>query len=386
MAFYRVKKIKGLPYLYREERYRKGDKVYSKSSYVGALADIGAGGSNTGALAKEEEKERIKEIITEIKKRMSPINFRLEVRDETIARRYKVSNILKDTLKNHDTVDKYIKKTIPEPKTNKSYKKQKAPISLVTKFNLRENKISEIAIRKEQAQLYKSLKKSGLDTKKFQKIELEKYGKKSGYRKNVLSKGYTVYLPEGKSKSIGKFKTSCRKAMAGASLDLLKEQKPEQYKTLQNFFKSSHIETLNNVRHYVRACGGKDKEKTVKEVTQGKFPKPGRSSLKPYSLGLVDYEQRGDWRDDAIATFSEVIGKGYSKSISDRQNELGKAERLAEKASTTIETHKGFVGRFNIERQQAEKELKKANARIALQQESLNKIRTLRGIFKKGGL
>lgn len=43
MAFYRTRIIKGKKYLYREQRYREGRKVRSKSTYLGAVgAFIGA--------------------------------------------------------------------------------------------------------------------------------------------------------------------------------------------------------------------------------------------------------------------------------------------------------------------------------------------------------
>ncbi|ESY52073.1 MULTISPECIES: hypothetical protein [unclassified Mesorhizobium] len=40
MAFYRIRKIKGNQYLYREERWREGKKVRSKSTLVRAIRDV----------------------------------------------------------------------------------------------------------------------------------------------------------------------------------------------------------------------------------------------------------------------------------------------------------------------------------------------------------
>ena len=419
MAFFRVKIIKLLPYLYKEERFRKGDKVCSKSTYVGALSELAGGGGSFGTLSKNDHKEKIKELQTEIKKRISPISFRAEVREDTIKRRFQVSNILKDALKNHDTLSKIVKFQVPEPnKKTKPTKKNEPKISIDSyideKFNLRDNRLSRVALRKELETHLKHISKSGLDIKTFPKILLEKSGKKAGYRKNILSKGYTVYLPSGTPKDMGFFRIGYRKAIAGASLDLLSQQDRKSYNELKKLFQTSFDRTQEKVRHYIkhdeakrraesknRKPKKKSKPKKTKRKTKIKKIKPTSKSNNVKSamrkgflvqlvggkttarkLGLVDSQPMGDWQEDAISVLAEVIPKGARRAIEERQAECKQAEKDVKKAESQLKHHQGIFKIFDAEWQIANIAHSKSLARFELQKEALNKIRFIKQHFK----
>jgi hypothetical protein len=388
MGFYRVKKLKGLLYLYEEHRYRKGGKVCCRSTYVGAFSGHAGGGA--GALSGAQQREKIKELQDEIKKRMSPITFKAEVVEDTVKRRYQVSSILKNALKDHDTVDKIVKFDAPKPsipsKKSKSAPAKPVLKQFVSKFNLKENKISELALKREQDALFSNLSRAGIDASKFPKITLKKDGYTGGYQKNFVFSGYTVFLPVGKPRGQNKFRRSYRKALAKASLELLEKENQKQFKQFKKSFLNSYSITQKKLRNYIQSSGDKNRDAKTSMVSgafsSGHLPKLFKSKLKFSNLGLFDDEPRADWKDDFAATFAEVIRKGSSQAYKNRQIEYFRARREVENAEGAQAKHKGLLSLFSVGRLKAENRHMKATARLALQQEALNKIELIKQQFK----
>jgi len=328
-----IKWVKDIPYLYEQMSYRMGGSVKTQSRFLGR--------------ATEEE-----------------------------VRNYSNRVIAADSHR--------VNQTAPRPKvitTNHD-------ALLESKINLEYYGISLQSLQGEWSAFTAHLRALGFDLSRLPKIKL-RYGKTVAYKQSTLRNYYVATLPRGGKGFRTQFKTAFSHTLASMSLDLLREQRPEQYLQLASAFNQSFWGTQYALYTYI--LNSQDWKKRLKAFV---FLWAGNSLLlekvfpvNPQRIGLVDHSRRKDWKDEAIGLLAHIekyrrdrTKQGFA-SVAD---EIHKQIYFARKdLQTARQAYRQCFGAplINPYKKRAKKRLLQADARLRSQEELGRKIYLLRGIF-----
>lgn len=313
MAYLTVKIIKGNYYLYEQESYRDEDaKVKTKSKYIGpcsASQAIGYSTRNrfyeTGVFdeSKPNDKtlEDLRKITLETRKRAS--NNQKSVKNNSPPKRHKKVNL---TNKNK-----------PKYEGLKENGVLKSKYYSVSEGNLKNN-------------LKRVFTMFGLDQKNSPEIII-KFGANLTSKKS-LTGSYIITTPKQKGLS-QRLRTEVLRCGALIGLEHLKKTKNEAYRELEETFMVNHQTINEGLTRFINLTNRNQRTAEAKSFAVKyfgnmsflkKLSKNFKYSIKPSSLGLVDFEsKRKTWQDDFIIDFAESHFAKYDlvqkrKSILDR--------------------------------------------------------------------
>jgi hypothetical protein len=239
------------------------------------------------------------------------------------------------------------------------------------------------AVLKKSIEIHQNI---GIDTADFAKKIKIRYGK-TGFSKSPLGH-YTVSIRKYSSGNRSKFQNAFRAALSLVGLDFIKIQNPKLFSTLQYGFDKSFKNTQNALTTYIMNTS--DYAKIYKMLAlkwYGIFYPTYKNPLKTDALGLTNIIRK-NWIDEYSGLFSEIMHKGYSKTLKHWKNEYFRAlhneknamqEYLQKKKKTNV------VLRLAGWTKDARKNINRAISRRISQKEMQNKISLLNEIFQFHG-
>jgi hypothetical protein len=254
-----IKRIKGYQYVYEQSSYRVGNKVKTKSKYIGPVNPRFSGGSAQA----------------------SPVNKSKPAPE-------------KETVDIDDDLE------------------QRAKLHIGVNLNF--YGINEDSIIEEHRRVLNRLKEKGISLKGFSQIQIRHGKEVNTTEKGILNRKYIVTLPRKGGKY--KFKREVSKTIVRASLDQIKKHRPDVYTDkIEAVFRPSYKATQKALVSYLR--NSRDRKRGVKiSVLKrwGKFSPVYGSKLKPVSFGLVDNTWRPDWQSELASIVAEIQRKGFKKA------------------------------------------------------------------------
>jgi hypothetical protein len=210
MTYKVIKRIKGRQYIYEQSSYRLGNKVKTKSKYIGPVNPRASGGSAHTQPVKEPTPAPEKESV--------------DVDDKS-------SWILEQQL------------------------------TLDIGVDLNFHGINEDSIIEEHRRVISKLKDKSISLDGFPRVQI-KYGKEvNTTKKKIINRKYVVTLPYEGGKY--KFKREVSKAIVKTTLDHLKKHRPDFYTNkIKAVFKPSYQTTQKALISYLR--NSRDKKRGVK--------------------------------------------------------------------------------------------------------------------------
>ena len=321
MAYLIIKKIKGISYVYEQTTYRVGEKVYTRSRYLGraqmAEESWSPEGSNPSAKVARAVTPRRQRPIAKNTTKMRPLE--------------KVTT------------------------TN-----------FVIKPDLKKHKISANALQKEHDTALSQLKKSGLDITRFPHISV-KHGLYTTHKRRFRNGAYVVTLPRKSCGARTRFKNHFSQTIAHASLDLLAQQRPTAYAELAFEFDRSFRETQKALTAYMVAASPEGFVKGLALKYWGIIRKSKQTLPQPEKVGLLDFSKRKSWRDELVTIMTHIQRKGLRKVREQIRHELTVARREFSTAMTERKKTNFLSTRWWRTRKRWRKALAREQAQLALQ-------------------
>ena len=204
-------------------------------------------------------------------------------------------------------------------------------------------------------------------------------------RQNVI----VVKAPRRGKGAANGLRESFGRALALSKLRALEVQKPDAYQALTRHAQQAQKQTTTELRKYLLGTNGR--RRRIKALAVKLFGKidpvrKGRNGKVPAAqLGLSDYGNRSDWLEDTTLLLMEIERHkdGYGGVLNDTRSQLASA-----KASATTAKGRGFSLRklamgdrmsWGFRRQ---REIRRAEARVALQQIRVERLNSLREAFR----
>ena len=331
MAYRVIKTVKGKQYAYLQESYRVGNKVKTRSTYLGAVSGSG-GGKGSGKSQKKQGGG---------KRESSPASSGAGGSGEN-APQEEASPLNKViTTKNE---------------------------GLRVRGDFSKSKVSVSALENKRKAFVRRMKAKGLNAQAMPQITLKKSlrSEPQGFRFNKRSQNISVFLPRGGNRS--DFRKEVFRAFGKSSLEAMKKQKPKEFQELSLQFKKSHKASQGAISDYLKHTRG-----GVYKIWGLKFFGNAENLKKVVSdsgkLALVDFSTRKTWEDEALTIYSEMERVGVKKFRQIRVAEYAKAQTEL-KTATTLREKNRLISRKHF---QAKKRLERANARLKTHEEMMKK-------------
>ena len=361
MAFFTIKHINGRDYLYRQESYREGGQVRSRSQYIcpidpAVATQFKATRSRFGVLDIKATAEDVQDVVEsllpnpeapETKSRdvhsndCNPLILWRELDGETKA--LWVDRKTGEILKEKTSIFNTTKSTENPPSEFEKADTPKTPAKPDTTFrtlavsaNVEKHGISRTAIEGAHRQLLKQMKADGLNTTNIPRIKIgysiaakvEVYRRfTGGYRvtvpllkRSAATKALSK-LPDRRTKSGRRapmvyqeptkgvrsdFWREYRRALALTYLDALETQNPEKFKSLRNTLKPLYQEQNAAISSYIKNTNMNNRLGLTLQFRQnGHLSGWIKSHLSAGHFGLPDHKARKDWKADCAALMAE---------------------------------------------------------------------------------
>lgn len=332
-----VKWVKGHAYLYRQTSFREGKSVRTVSTYLGPAGD-GAASGGTGGSAD------------------TPTATTAEIAPPP-------------------------DRAPPAPSAPPPPPKSPTPSAdrLTITANVERLGISERSLRYHYTDAMRRLAASGIDPGLVPPVVV-RYGLQVGVKSRWRG-GYAVTLPFGAKVKARAVRDAYHRAVARACLDAMHQQQPEAYAQLSLQMDASFHATNAAAIRFVtntRMRGALAWALTLRFFGIAHALKWKGGGIDARTIGLPEYGERGEWRDEASAVLGGVLAKGYSPSWRAHQRDYGKAIAAA-KAAERAYLATGFFGR-----RAARRKWQRAQARVAAHAEIGHKLRLLQTSFGFG--
>lgn len=310
MAYQVVKTVKGHKYLYLQRSYREGGRVRTESQYLGAV-------DSSGALNKAAPPP--------------------------------------DTHHNRPS-DKPLS-------GNNELSLQKPAFKLKEKYL----KISEAGYTREYQRHVSRLQSMGVGAEHFPRITIKHSTKGYGYHKAAFKNEIVVTAPKGQGNR-EKLRKAYREALHHSFINTLERKAPDQLHPFKYAFDTSYQRTQDALTNYLRNCNSSGSFARIVALKwfcrMNPVPTGKRSKLKPEQLGIVEYGNRKDWKQEYSVLMAEIDKKGTDKLRKQAQAEIAKATR-------TQQNHIKKKSFFWIRRRRT---IKRQQAKIQANREMLNKL------------
>lgn len=335
MSYTVVKWVKGHPYLYRQTSFREGKSVRTVSTYLGPAGD-GAVSGGTGGSADTP----------------SATTTAVAPRAEGVV--------------------------LPTPSPPPKSPTLSADRLTIT-ANLERLGISERSLCYHYTEAMRRLAAAGIDPASVPPVVV-RYGIQVGVKSRWRG-GYAVTLPFGARVKARAVRDAYHRAVAQACLDAMHQQQPEVYARLSLQMDASFHATNAAAIRFVtntRMRGALAWALTLRFFGIAHALKWKGGGIDARTIGLPEYGDRGDWRDEASAVLGGVLAKGYGPSWRAHQRDYGKAIAAA-KAAERAYLATGFFGR-----RAARRKWQRAQARVAAHAEIGHKLRSFQTSFGFG--
>ena len=274
-----IKTIKGRRYIYEQTSYRVGQKVVTKTKYIGAASgDYVA--NHTPSPASEF------------------------VQSETIT---KVVNIV-DNAPVHNEIKE---------------------LTLQNSYGFEIQSISSGAVDSQQSNFESLLRKNGYSQLGIPKLTISP-GSKSEIKKGILGKSYTITLPKEKTRGArASFWQNYHKVQGFQYLDSIKKTNPDKFKKLENDLCECYSKQNKAIRTYIARTqrdGVFGVGLTLHFIYSKMVSAWTQRKLSPEEIGLSDYSSRKTWKDDTVILMAEIHKEGWENCYSKYSDELKKAE------------------------------------------------------------
>ena len=169
-----------------------------------------------------------------------------------------------------------------------------------------------------------------------------------------------------------KLRFAYRKALAMATLDAIRTDKPEMYANIRYHFDKTYQVTHNLLNQYL--LFGEGKNIFFKRLALKWFRElhPPHQAMKPQTLGLSEFGRRKDWTDEFCSLYAEVHQRGIEPCLEETSAKLGGARK----------SEKSIIKKRTIFFLKRRKNLKKTHARIGLLTERMRKLEQMRYFFE----
>lgn len=337
MAYTVTKYVKGRAYLYRQESYRIGDEVHTRSVYLGpfdpvtrTVRKVSPADPNAVGDVRQQTRDRI--IITG---NQEPTPSKASVQSPT-----DFHGSLKGLHVKIHCQSKYIN-------------------------------ISRRALEHCWTENQKRLLDIGIFPSKIPEISIE-YGIRVRVYKRIFSNTYVVTLPRKARKAREKLRFEYFRAISLASIEALRKERPDLHSKLSLHFTEKFLQTQKLIARYVETTNDRSAfAKVLMLRFFGDIPAWIRKKLKPERLGLVEYGVRKTWQDDAVPMMAEILKYGWKKAYGNCFVEIKKAQGAEQK----ILDDTSIWGSFK------RKKLDRVRLRIKLNEVKLEKLKILKSIF-----
>lgn len=306
MSYLALKKVKGNYYLYRQESYREGGKVRTRT-----LAYYGAVSSSVG-----QQVEKTKREVRQTELKALVYNNRKAVRE-----------ILKQTVKE-----------IPTQKVITTKKDEPIKRALVFPAEIKDFNVSRNSLYATRERYTKRLGGFGIAETELPTINI-KLGNKDGIKREkdgsyIVNVRVRNKLHFRKINRIELWK-NYREALGRAYLDCVETHKQETFSELRCELDESHKQTRNFLfESFTRTKKPMERlQLSLQLYLWHKVPRQIERKTNPSEVGQADFSTLKDWKKEVCFIMSEVQKKGW-KSFEDK-NSLAK-----EKAKNAIRSRK----------------------------------------------
>ncbi len=346
-----IKTIKGNRYLYEQHSYRINGKVKTESRYIGALDAHG-------------------------QLKNSPPTQTLEVQTA-----FKLGEVIK-----HATQPASTQQTKPKkPKTTPvSIKPQRLTLQINVDFQ--KHAIGELATQRNDKHFVDFLQNRCFDGQGIPAKHIPTLGivKGVGVRAKHKKKHYIITLPRWEQAGTrSKYWHTFHQTQANRYLEAIQTHKPHLYEALEENFKTYYDKQNQAIAGYIMRSKRKEVfkwgltlhflySKTVSAWTQ--------RHLKPEKIGLSDYSDRHNWKQDTVNLMAEVFASNWTETYTKYRNELHRTEALQFKTYKAYRTAKR-LDRLSGKRQALRKDCRKLNARRQAIYQTCNKLSLLACLF-----
>ena len=355
MAYDVIKTVKGRQYRYLQESYRDGGKVKTRSIYLGPVDAVNRRREGNNSTPIQRSPSPTKDSLDETMKEALDKAFE-DVPQVFVTQESKSSSIPK--------------------RPNKVITTNKEPLSFKSKLNLGKLGISENALKYKYATLQRRLIGKGIPLDALKPITF-KHGGTEVSTKSKIS-GISVTLPRFKKGQSSRFRREAHKAFAQSAIDAWESTKPDELEKLSLQFEGSFQKTKRCVSSYI--MNGIDRNRFFKclafrywgEVSQFK-----NFHTSPKHLGIVDFDRKTSWKDEAAAIYACIQQRGLKPFWED----FGKEYISAEKGYRAALKKCRNLHPLNPRRRAASRKRKQAAARLRGQVEMMKKIRMVEDLL-----
>lgn len=239
--------------------------------------------------------------------------------------------------------------------------------------NLERAGISERSFRYHYSEAARRLASVGIDPAHLPPVSV-RYGLGVAVKPRWRG-GYAVTLPPGAKVNRRAVSEAYHKAIARASLDAMRQQKPERFARLSLQMDASFRATNAAVVQYVANSRVRDAWAWGIALRVFGTAHALKGGTAAEAIGLAEYGSRSTWQDETSAILGQVLAKGYRATQEAHEREAAKA-RAAEAAAARAYKSAGL-----LTRRAARKAWRKSSARLMAQTEMSAKLATIRDTF-----
>ena len=387
MAFLTTKTIKGRPYLYVQWSWREGGKVKTDGRYIAPVDP------DTGEIHLPEGK--------------TPQEVYAQTRESFLNGRDVVPPLDGDAALSRQSRKPPPEKMPPIPaklnlakpssrrtakpdqkRTAKPAFRGKSELSLRVNLKFAKLGISKYSLEQRHRKHEQILNGAKLNANTAPRI-IMRHGLRHKVRYFAPQNVIAVSVGRFGKGTANRARANFGRALAEAKLKTLEAQSLDAFKALTLHTQSHQKQTRIALRKYLYSTNGRERFTKALAVKMFGTISPLRISrnkrLPASHLGLSEYGNRSDWREDTVLLLMEVERhkEGYRGALNETKAELGKAKaslRYANKQGFSIaKLAKGKRMSWGFRRR---REVRRAEARVTLQQIRLERLNGLREVFR----
>ena len=388
MPYYVTKRIKGRPYLYLQWSWREGGKVKTDGVYVAPIDP------STGVVDLPEGKTP-KDIYAETREtflnglNVSPPDSGTSSLSRQIKKRPPPETLppIPDKFKPSAVETKPVSKPHAQPKRQTFQRDDKA-LTLHTAIHFNELKVSAHSIEQRHLRHEKTLAGAGLNPDTAPAITM-RYGLRHRVRLFQRQNVIAIRAPRRGKGAANGLRQSFARALALSKLRALEMQKPDTFQALTLHAQTLQSQTRVELRKYLMNTNGRRrlaKALAVKLFGRIDQLRLGRTKRMPASqLGLSAWGNRSDWFEDTVLLIMEIEQHkdGYRGVVNATKTELRVAKATLTKAGKQgFSLTKLVKGERMSWGYRKRRDIRRAEARVALQQIRLERLNGLQEVFR----
>ena len=337
MAYHVIKTIKGRQYLYRQEGFREGDKVRTRSTYIGPVTE-----ANRGLVSKSSSGSAA----------ASP--------SESAGSSFSASKPAERASSGQNAKS-------PPPASSEIFR---------SKVNLKKQKISEESLHRQQVIFTNRMASKGVDVSKMPPIVIKR-GLSLGHKRSFGKKQLIVTLPRT-GVNRGEFRKECFKAQGRLAIEAFSQQQPEKFLKLSQHFDQSFRKSQGLISDYIRNARGKSaKFRAIALKVWGNTAQLHKHLPEPDKVGVYDYSSRKSWQDEAVSIYAEMNRKGASAFRQNLGEKMGMARNELDRAETDLKN----LTFFNMKKGSIRRRAARARARYENMREMNRKVEVVKELF-----